>query len=80
MTDNELHAMWIEGYSVGRIAIRARTTIGAMSGRIRRLRRREGLERWPMRFFVSVERPHPKPRPPERAGKTTLPPLRSLEQ
>jgi hypothetical protein len=81
VTDDELHRMWIEGYSKGRIAIRAGTTIHTIAGRIRRLRRREGLDRWPKRLFVADKpaKPGDKPRSPERAGKTTLPPLRSLD-
>jgi hypothetical protein len=78
MTDDELHAAWIAGHSVTAIATRAETTPAALANRVRRLRRKEGLERWPYHGLPNKLRTR-DPDPPKRLkrGSSTLPPLPS---
>lgn len=77
-----LHQYWtIDGLTAAEIARRFGTTSTAVVGKVARLRRREGEERWPHRD--SPVRPAvPAPRHPRRlrAGASTLPPLSSLKQ
>lgn len=47
ITDDELHRLWIDGQSLDTIAATAGTTKKTIGGRVRRLRRLEGLQRWP---------------------------------
>jgi hypothetical protein len=81
MTDDELHVAWIAGQSIYAIARHARTTPATIAGRVRRLRRKEGLERWPYHPFTLKPRRDASPDPPKRirSGTSTLPPLASLE-
>jgi hypothetical protein len=84
MTEDELHRDWNAGLSVHMIAARAGTTGKTIAGRVRRLRQKQGLERWPyhaspiksQRTTEAPSPPKPKPLPP---GASTLPPLASLE-
>ena len=78
MTDDELHAAWIAGHSLDTIADRARTTKHTIGGRVRRLRASEGLERWPYHGSPIKRRAHSAPKR-IRPGRSTLPPLASLE-
>ena len=77
MTDDELQAMWVAGASLrAMVALSGRNKVNLMS-HIRRLRRREGEQRWPKRMGGPIP---PKSTPPQakRAGASTLPPLASL--
>jgi hypothetical protein len=82
MTDDELHRLWtVERASLATIAARARTTKHTVGGMVRRLRRAEGVERWPY-HEAPIKPPKKRDRnPPKRLkpGTSTLPPLASLE-
>jgi hypothetical protein len=80
VTDDELRRLWNAGLSINTIAARSGVTRGSMANRIRRLRRKEGMERWPYRDNPIVPGTSaPRARRPIRAGVSTLPPLPSLE-
>lgn len=83
VTDDQLHAMWLRGASVAAIARQALRSTTSVRSRLKRLRAKEGEERWPVR-----QEPRPLPGhgvgrkgyQRKRAGPTTLPPLPSLER
>ena len=80
MTDDELHRLWtVERASLSAIAAAASRTKHYIGGRIRGLRRAEGIERWP--YHDAPIKPRKAPDPPKRLkpGASTLPPLSSLE-
>lgn len=77
MTEDELHRRWMAGASYDDLAAATGATRGAMARVIRRLRTKQGAERWPMRESPIKPRPD-KPEKPKRAGASTLPPLDSL--
>jgi hypothetical protein len=77
MTDDELHTAWVGGVLVQTIAHDAQSTMHAIAGRVRRLRRKEGEDRWPLRASVAQTKPN-KHAHVKRAGASTLPPLGSL--
>jgi hypothetical protein len=78
MTDDELQSRWIAGESLNSIAKRAGVSKHVIGGKVRLLRRAEGIERWP--YHEDSFRPR-RQDPPKRpkAGASTLPPLASLE-
>lgn len=79
MTDDELHRAWIDGQSLDAIAASLGVARETVAGRVRRLRQKEGLARWPYRDIK--RRTDAPPEPPKRLkpGTSTLPPLASLE-
>jgi hypothetical protein len=80
MTDDELHAAWIAGQSLTKIAERDGTTKNVINGRIRRLRASEGVKHWPYHGSPLKPRTSERNAPPRiRPGTSTLPPLASLE-
>ena len=78
MTDDELRDRWIAGQSLNSIAKRAGVSKHVIGGKIRLLRKNEGVERWP--YHEDAFRPaRQDPRKRLKAGVSTLPPLASLE-
>ena len=84
MTNEQLQRRWIAGESLDTIADDdGRSTRGSIASRIRRLRAKEGVERWPHREYPIHPRaadapPDPPKVPRFRSGGSTLPPLPSL--
>lgn len=81
MTDDELHTLWLRGVSVEAIARQALRSSTSVRSRIKRLRAKEGQERWPIRMDTQHAKGSGEGRyQKKRAGTTTLPPLPSLER
>ena len=76
ISDGELQVLWVTGAKEAQLVKATGQSKDAVNGRIARLRKREGEERWPRRPGIIKA----KNRPPalRRAGKTTLPALGSL--
>lgn len=79
MTDDDLRAMWVYGASLKAMSEASGRNKVNLQSHIRRLRHREGEERWPKRGSGPIEAKPPQSRP-QRAGASTLPPLASLGQ
>lgn len=78
MTHERLHELWMAGVSVAAIAAEACLSEGTMQRRLARLRRQEGVARWPTRQGAVPKGNGRKQR--VRAHRAvTLPPLPSLE-
>ena len=78
MSNDDLNALWIAGTPLAQLVSAAKQTKDALLGRIARLRKREGEQRWPRRPNVIKQGARRSPPHLHRAGKTTLPPLGSL--
>lgn len=77
---DKLHRLWTGStLTVRDLAAYFDTTPGAIAGTIRRAQKAEGFERWPKRS--SPIKPGTKRSTPPRLkpGRSTLPPLRSLD-
>lgn len=77
MSDDELRAMWVYGASLKAMSEASGRNKVNLQSHIRRLRHREGEQRWPKRGGAALVNPPPKPQV-KRAGASTLPPLASL--
>jgi hypothetical protein len=74
---DELHHLFaVEKLSLAKIAAALQSSEGAVRKKIAQLRKREGVERWPVRS-PAVHPPAPKPER-HRPGEPTLPPLASV--
>lgn len=80
MTDAELQAMWVSGAKLAVMCEASGRNHVNLASHIRRLRAREGEERWPKRTSGPIEAKPAKPPHIQRAGATTLPPLPSLSE
>lgn len=77
MTDDELQAMWVSDAKLSDIVQATGRNPMNLTSHIRRLRDREGEQRWPKRRGAITLNPAKRP-PVPRAGASTLPPLASL--
>lgn len=78
MTDDELQRRWTAGESLGSIAKRAGVSKNVIGGKVRLLRKNEGVARWPY-HEDAFRAARQDPRKRLKAGVSTLPPLASLE-
>lgn len=77
---DELQRLWVGSTMTAReLAVHFRTTAHTIKGAIRRAREAEGIERWPHHQPPTHRLAVKRPAPPPRAGRSTLPPLASLD-
>lgn len=77
MTDDELQVMWAAGAPLSAMVRATGRNKMNLTSHIRRLRHREGEQRWPKRGGPALVKPAPRQQV-KRAGASTLLPLASL--